>query len=109
MVYTAKWWTRGDVPDDPMVSGAESPWDLVGPVLPGETPYVVPTLPPGTYPDWSGDTVYREGDRVLYEGVPFEAKWWTQGDSPAAASDDLDGSPWVPLTVAQIEQIVGSG
>lgn len=109
MVYEAKWWTRGDVPDDPMVSGAESPWDLVGPVLPGETPYVVPMLPPGTYPDWSGDTVYHEGDRVLYDGVLFEAKWWTQGDSPAAASDDPDGSPWIPLTAAQIEQIAGSG
>lgn len=104
MVYSAKWWTRGDVPDDPMVSGSESPWTLIGPVLPGEQPYAVPTLPPGFYPDWSGDTVYHEGDRVIYDGVPFEAKWWTQGDSPAAASENPDASPWQALTAKQIEQ-----
>lgn len=109
MVYVAKWWTSGDVPDDPMVSGTDSPWTLVGPVLPGETPYTVPTLPPGTYPEWSGTTVYLEGERVLFEGIPFEAKWWTEGDSPAASSNNPEGSPWVPLTAAQVEQIIAGG
>jgi chitinase len=103
-VYEAKWWTRGDLPDDPVLNAWQTPWTLVGPVLPGETPIPQPTLPAGTYPEWKGTDQYDKGDRVLFEGVPFEAKWWTQGDSPAAASSDPDSSPWTPLTEKQIQE-----
>ena len=48
------------------------------------------TAPAGTAPAWQPATVYRKGDRVLFEGRVFEAKWWTQTDSPEAA---LQGSP----------------
>ncbi len=107
-VYQAKWWTRGDLPDDPVLNEWETPWQLVGPVLPGETPIPQPTLPAGTYPDWDGTAVYQKGDRILFGGTPYEAKWWTQGDSPAAASSSPDDSPWVPLTLEQIQQLLGS-
>jgi chitinase len=106
-VYQAKWWTRGDTPDDPVLNDWETPWLLIGPVLQGETPIPQPTLAAGTYPDWAGTVVFDKGDRVLFDGVPFEAKWWTQGDSPEAASSDPDGSPWVPLTLDQIRQVTG--
>ncbi|MEN0084965.1 MAG: chitinase [Leifsonia sp.] len=106
-VYQAKWWTKGDVPDNPVLNAWETPWELVGPVLPGETPIPQPTLPAGTYPTWSGTTPYDKGQRVLFDGVPFEAKWWTQGDSPEAASADPDSSPWAPLTQDEIDQILG--
>ena len=106
-VYQAKWWTRGDTPDDPVLNDWETPWLLIGPVLPGETPIPQPTLPAGTYPDWTGAAVFDKGDRVLFDGVPYQAKWWTQGDSPEAASSDPDGSPWVPLTLDQIRAVVG--
>jgi chitinase len=106
-VYVAKWWTSGDLPDNPVLNSWETPWTLVGPVLPGETPIPVPTLPAGTYPDWSGAAVYEKGDRVLFDGVPFQAKWWNQQDSPDAASSNPDGSPWVPLTEQQIQQVAG--
>jgi chitinase len=106
-VYVAKWWTRGDLPDNPVLNAWETPWTLVGPVLPGETPIPVPTLPHGTYPDWAGTSTYEKGTRVLFGGVPFEAKWWNQAQSPDAASSDPDGSPWVPLTTAQIKEAVG--
>lgn len=33
-------------------------------------------------------------------------KWWSQGDSPSAASIDPDGSPWVQLTQAEINALV---
>lgn len=104
-IYEAKWWTQGDIPDDPVLQSWETPWELIGPVLPGEKPIKQPTLPTGTYPDWSGTSVYNAGQRVLFNGVPYQAKWWNQGDSPAAASSDPDGSPWVPLTQAQINAI----
>lgn len=105
-VYRAKWWTSGDLPDNPVLVEWETPWELVGPVLPGETPIKVPTLPEGTYPNWSGGDVYEEGARVLFDGVPYRSKWWNQGESPAAASSNPDGSPWIPLTVADIEAVL---
>lgn len=107
-VYQAKWWTRGDIPDNPVLQSWETPWQLIGPVLPGETPIPLPTLPPGTYPEWSGTEIYEEGQRVLFEGVPYEAKWWTQGDSPAASTSDPDGSPWIMLTQDEVEEILNS-
>ena len=105
-VYVAKWWTQGDLPDNPVLNSWQTPWQLVGPVLKGETPIVQPTLPPGTYPTWTGSAVYNAGDRALFGGIPYQAKWWTQGDSPAAASSSPDSSPWTPLTIAQIDAII---
>jgi chitinase len=106
-VYQAKWWTQGDLPDSPVLQTWETPWELVGPVLPGEKPITQATLPEGTYPNWSGEVAYDTGDRVLFGNVPYQAKWWTKGDSPAAASSNADSSPWVPLTQAQINKIEG--
>ncbi len=104
-VYQAKWWTQGDVPDNPVLQSWQTPWELIGPVLPGEKPIPQATLPAGTYPDWSGTTIYNTGNRVLFNGVPYQAKWWNQGQSPAAASSNPGGSPWTPLTQAQINAI----
>ena len=105
-VYEAKWWTQGDLPDNPVLQAWETPWQLIGPVLPGEKPIPQPKLPAGTYPIWTGSDEYQAGERVLFEGVPYQAKWWTQGDSPAAASSNQDASPWVPLTQAQVSLIL---
>lgn len=104
-VYEAKWWTKGDFPDNPLLQSSESPWQLIGPVLPGDKPVKLLTLPPGTYPSWDGHAVYNEGDRVLFDGMPYEAKWWTQGDSPAVAAVNPDNSPWRMLTQEQISAI----
>ncbi|HEY0258786.1 MAG TPA: carbohydrate-binding protein [Lacisediminihabitans sp.] len=107
-VYQAKWWTSGDLPDNPVLDDTQTPWTLIGPVLKGEKPIPVPTLPAGTYPNWSDTTAYVKGNRVLFAGVPYEAKWWTQGESPDAsdtASSDPDASPWVPLTSDQIAAV----
>ncbi|NYD66399.1 chitinase [Agromyces atrinae] len=105
-VYEAKWWTRGDLPDNPVLNSWETPWQLIGPVMPGETPVPQAVLPAGTYPDWSGTVAYQKRDRVLFGGVPFEAKWWTQGDSPEASAADADSSPWVALTQKQIDVLM---
>jgi len=107
-VYQAKWWTQGDTPDNPVLQSWQTPWDLIGPVLPGEKPLQQPTLPAGTYPDWSGTTAYNAGQRVLFSNVPYQAKWWNQGQSPAAASSNPDSSPWVPLTQAQINDVLAN-
>jgi chitinase len=104
-VYKSKWWTEGDEPDSPVLQAWQTPWELIGPVLPGEKPIPQATLPDGTYPNWSGTDMYDTGQRVLFKGVPYQAKWWNQGDSPAAASANADGSPWAPLTQTQIDEV----
>lgn len=105
-VYQAKWWTQGDLPDNPVLQSWETPWQLLGPVLPNEKPVQLPTLPEGTYPEWSGTQQYDKEQRVLFDGIPYEAKWWTQGDSPAATSSSPNSSPWKALTQKQIEEVL---
>ncbi|MFH5878503.1 carbohydrate-binding protein [Arthrobacter sp. NA-172] len=102
-VYEAKWWTRADTPDNPVLQGGATPWKLVGPVLPGDRPTPKVTVPPGTFPGWAPETVYVKGDRVLFEGTAFEAKWWTRGDSPEAAIQGAADSPWAKLSLAQLQ------
>ncbi|MEO6826175.1 MAG: carbohydrate-binding protein [Microbacteriaceae bacterium] len=106
-VYLAKYWTQGDIPDNPVLQASDTPWQLVGPVLPGETPVPVPTLMPGTYPDWSGTVVYTKGNRVMFDNGAYEAKWWTQGDSPEASLVNPDSSPWQKLTDDQVRKLLG--
>ncbi|WP_372007545.1 lytic polysaccharide monooxygenase [Paenibacillus chitinolyticus] len=38
-----------------------------------------------TAPAWSASSVYTAGNRVTYNGVVYEAKWWTQGETPGKA------------------------
>ncbi|MET0929423.1 MAG: carbohydrate-binding protein [Aeromicrobium sp.] len=106
--YVAKWWTLGDVPDDPVVDEASSPWRLIGPVLPGETPIVQPTVPTGTYPAWVETTVYHRGERVMLDGLAFTAKWWTQGTSPDALSTPAKPSPWRQLTDPEVRKVLAA-
>ncbi|NME67751.1 glycosyl hydrolase family 18 protein [Flammeovirga aprica] len=40
------------------------------------------------YPEWSSTEVYTGGDKVVYNGVIYSAKWWTQGNAPDG------GDPW---------------
>lgn len=105
-VYEAKWWTKGDVPDNPVLQSWETPWNLIGPVMPGEKPIPQPTLPKDTYPSWLETAKYEAGQRVIFEEVPYQAKWMSQGESPASALSDSDSSAWAPLTQAQIKAVL---
>jgi chitinase len=108
-VYQAKWWTQGDVPDDPAAASEVTPWELIGPVLPGETPAPQPTLAAGTFPAWSASLSYPAGTRVMQAGVAYQAKWWTQGDDPSHQSGNPSTpSPWQPLTLQQVAALTGS-
>jgi chitinase len=100
-VYVSKWYTQGDVPDAPVSAASATPWTLIGPVLPGDHPAATPTLPAGTYPTWSATAIYVGGDRVLYNGVGYQAKYWTQGNVPPPPGVSLAPSvndPWQLLT-----------
>ncbi|QCB99117.1 glycosyl hydrolase family 18 [Arthrobacter sp. PAMC25564] len=107
-VYEAKWWTRGDSPDDPVLQGGATPWRLIGPVLPGDKPAPKLTAPEGTAPPWQPSSIYVKGDRVLFEGRVFEAKWWTQTDSPDAALQGAGESPWWKLPDEELLKIMAT-
>lgn len=97
-VYEAKWWTLGDTPDAPVASASDTPWTLIGPVLPGEHPSPTPTLSAGTYPQWSADQTYVAGQRVMYQGLGYQAKWYTHGDVPGVVVSDPGQTPWEYIT-----------
>lgn len=107
-VYQAKWWTQGENPDNPVLQAWQTPWQLIGPVLPGEKPVEQPTLPDGTYPEWDSKAEYQAGDRILFNKVPFQAKWWTHADNPSVSIANPAISPWVQLNITQIEEILKS-
>jgi chitinase len=97
-VYQAKWWTQGDTPDQPVTSASDTPWTLIGPVLPGEHPQPTPTMSAGSYPAWSPTRTYVAGQKVLYEGVGYQAKWYTHGDVPGIVVSDPGQTPWELIT-----------
>lgn len=107
-VYEAKWWTRNEAPDDPVLQGAATPWRIIGPVLPGDKPTPQLTAPAGTAPQWEPATVYRKGDRVLFDGRVYEAKWWTQTDSPEAAQQGAPESPWAKLRDEELLKLMAT-
>jgi chitinase len=100
-VYQAKWWSQQNVPDDPVAHEWDTPWQYLGPVMPGDVPTTVPPLPKGTYPAWHATTVYVKGDRVQVGTTAYEANWWTQGDHPDEVVANPWDSPWVAIGQAK--------
>lgn len=89
-VYEAKWWTQGDLPDEPVVNVWDTPWRYIGPVLASDVPRATTSTSASTALAWDPQAVYQQGDRVSSGGLTFEAKWWTRGEQP---DDDVD-RPW---------------
>jgi cellulose synthase/poly-beta-1,6-N-acetylglucosamine synthase-like glycosyltransferase/chitodextrinase len=96
-IYQARYYNTGEDPAAPVQYSYQSPWQLLGPVLPGDHAPVLQKLPPGTYPAWSLHAGYQAGSRVLFQGLPYQAKWINQGISPAGQAAGASGSPWRPL------------
>ncbi|XZG71918.1 carbohydrate-binding protein [Chitinibacteraceae bacterium HSL-7] len=64
--------------------------------MPPVSPSPTPTLPPLTcYAAWSAATVYTGGQRVTFNGINYEARWWTQGDDPSKSGD---WGAWKPIS-----------
>ena len=96
-VYQALWFSQGVAPDAPPSGQSPSPWLLLGPVLPGEHPHKPTLLASGITQNWSASTVYRAGARVVFAGLPFQAKWYSQGAAPQTSLPAAAQSPWQPL------------
>jgi chitinase len=96
-IYQSKWYNIGEDPAAQVQYEWQTPWELLGPVLPGNHAPASVQLPVGTYPAWALDTQYQAGTKVLFQGLPYQAKWVNQGVSPGAEASDPSGSPWKPL------------
>jgi cellulose synthase/poly-beta-1,6-N-acetylglucosamine synthase-like glycosyltransferase/chitodextrinase len=96
-IYQAKWFNTGDDPQAQVQYSWQTPWELLGPVLPGNHAPVIATPSGASYPAWSLSTQYQGGAKVLYHGLPYEAKWDNQGVSPEGATSDPVDSPWKAL------------
>ncbi|WP_127510151.1 glycosyl hydrolase family 18 protein [Paenibacillus humicus] len=78
----------------PSATPAPTPSATASPTAtPSATPSPTPSPSPGacSAAAWISTTAYTGGQRASYNGVLYEAKWWTQGDRP-----DLSGAdgPW---------------
>jgi chitinase len=97
MVYQAKWYTQGSDPSALTGNGAPNPWALLGPVETKDAaPQPVPAVT-GVTTIWNATALYAKGDRVLFNGLPYQARWLTKGDTPATEYPIGNDSPWQPL------------
>ena len=46
------------------------------------------------YPIWRDTKVYEQGDKIVWRGGVYEAKWWAQADVPDAPVEQLWDTPW---------------
>jgi chitinase len=112
-IYQANWWSQGTAPGATATNSATAgPWLLIGPVPAGSTAFKPQLLASATQPAWSPTTVYHQGQDVSFDGLPYQARYYTKGDQPL---DELPGnpsSPWTPLFTAPGEPTdtgIGSG
>lgn len=97
-IYQAKWYASpGEDPAAQYQYSWQSPWELLGPVLKTDHAPTIPPPPSGSYPNWSEATPYAAGAEVLYQGLPYRAKWANQGSPPGAVGTQSASTPWVPL------------
>ncbi|QLG88646.1 polysaccharide deacetylase family protein [Chitinibacter bivalviorum] len=80
----------------PVVTASPSPTPVV---TASPAPTAIPYLTPNPTPSantWVSSTAYTAGQRVVYNGHQFEAKWWTQGQAPSTTDQ---WGPWKDLGV----------
>lgn len=96
-IYESGWWNQGTAPGTSSGDAPSGPWQPIGPVPAGsKAPALVKTVS-GDHAKWSPSTVYHEGDRVEFDGLPYQARWYTQGEQPLAQLPSDPSAPWEPL------------
>jgi chitinase len=112
-IYQANWWSQGTAPGSSATdSTASDPWLLIGPVPSGSVAYTPSLMASSNQPVWSATTVYHEGQRVSFHGLPYAARWYTKGNQPLDVLPSNPSSPWEPLFTAPGEPTdtgIGSG
>jgi chitinase len=65
---------------------------------PGATTTPTPTPSASCWPAWNPTTAYTAGAQVSYNGVNYQAAYWTQGQRPDLYSGPPgSGQPWIPM------------
>ncbi|MEU8236162.1 chitinase [Actinoplanes sp. NPDC048967] len=97
VVYEAKWVNQGFDPSATGNGSTPTPWSVIGPVGPSEkAPRPSPAVT-GVTDKWDPATVYARGDRVLFDALPYQARWSTKGDAPSTEYPTNPDDPWQPL------------
>lgn len=69
--------------------------DEAGNVSPSSNTHSVTTLSTVCPAPWSSTQTYLNGDQVTYNGIKYQAKWWTQNERPDLKSGQWD--VWLSL------------
>jgi chitinase len=97
VVYEAKWANQGTDPSAAGVGSTPSPWSVIGPVSKTEkAPRPSPAVT-GVTAAWNPKTFYMRGDRVLFDDLPYQARWSSTGDAPSTDYPIGPDEPWQPL------------
>ncbi len=90
---------RGEVVDvgrparRPVLSAYETPWQIIGPVLPGEKPVEPLTLPAGAYAAWSGTTSTTRERASCSRGSRTSRSGGTRATAPRRRRATRTGRP----------------
>jgi chitinase len=107
VVYEAKW---GNSAVDPTSAGdgnGPTPWAVIGPVTSTDKPLKPSPTVTGVTVEWKPAGVYARGDRVLFNKLPYQARWSTTGDSPATEFPIGPDDPWGALFTLPGEPVTG--
>jgi chitinase len=96
-IYQSGWWNQGTPPGTAAADSPSGPWQPIGPVPAASHAPKLVKLDQGNHPRWSPTQVYHGGDRVTFEGQPYQARWYTQGEQPLAELPPDPSAPWEPL------------
>ena len=94
-IYQAKWFNSADDPTAAAQYAYQTPWELIGPVLPGDHAPAIAASQKNLRP-WKLSVSYAAGAKVSYQGLPYIARWANQGATPLFGGPVAD-SPWQPL------------
>ncbi len=97
VVYEAKWSNSGTDPTATGSSNSPTPWSVIGPVGTADKMPAPTTTVTGVSAQWTETTMYVRGQRVLYGGLPYQARWSTKGDLPSTDYPIGPDEPWLPL------------
>lgn len=96
-IYQAGWWNQGTPPGTIATDSPSGPWQPIGPVPANSTAPTLIKIDTRSHPQWSATKIYHEGDRVTFKGLPYKARWYTQGEQPLAELPSNPSVPWEPL------------
>lgn len=96
-IYQAGWWNQSTPPGTVAANSPNGPWQPIGPVPEGSRAPKLKRLASGSFAKWSPTKVYGQGDRVSFEGLPYEARWYTRGEQPLDELPSDPSAPWEPL------------